>query len=52
VELEILLRQNSFFARWFRVIIDILTENISKEEVADLRKLLKSIEEGRAGLEK
>jgi len=52
VELEILLRQNSFFARWFRVIIDILTEKASKEEIENLRKLLKSIEEGRAGLEK
>ena len=50
VELEILLRQNPFFARWFGTIIDILTEKASKEEVENLRKLLKSIEEGKAGM--
>jgi len=50
VELEILLRQNPFFARWFGIIIDILTEKASKEEVENLRKLLKSIEEGKAGM--
>jgi len=52
IELEILNRSNPFFARWFRVIIDILTEKASKEEIEKLRKLLKSIEEGRAGLDK
>jgi len=52
VELEILLRQNPFFARWFGTIIDILTEKASKEEIENLRKLLKSIEEGKSGMEK
>ena len=47
VEMEVLTRQNPFFARWFRIIIDILTEKASKEEVENLRKLLKSIEEGK-----
>jgi len=50
VEMEILNRQNPFFARWFRIIIDILTEKASKEEVENLRKLLKSIEEGKSGM--
>ena len=46
VEMEVLTRQNPFFAKWIRVIIDILTEKASKEEVENLRKLLKSIEIG------
>jgi len=45
IEMEILARQNPFFAKWIRVIIDILTEKASKEEVENLRKLLKSIED-------
>ena len=45
--MEILARQNPFFAKWIRIIIDILTEKASKEEVENLRKLLKSIEEGK-----
>jgi len=52
VEMEILGRQNPFFANWFRIIIDILTEKASKEEVENLRKLLKSIEEGKGEHEK
>jgi len=47
VEMEVLMRQNPFFAKWFRVIIDILSEKSSPEEVENLRKLLKSIEEGK-----
>jgi len=45
VEMEVMARQNPFIAKWFRVIIDILSEKSSPEEVEDLRKLLKSIEE-------
>ncbi len=45
IEMEVLARQNPFFAKWIRVIIDILTEKASKEEVENLRKLLKSIED-------
>jgi len=47
VEMEVLARQNPFFAKWIRIIIDILTEKASKEEVENFRKLLKSIEEGK-----
>jgi len=47
VEMEVLGRQNPFFARWIRVILDVLTEKASKEEVESLRKLLKSIEDGK-----
>ncbi len=47
VEMEVLMRQNPFFAKWFRIIIDILSEKSSPEEVENLRKLLKSIEEGK-----
>ncbi len=45
IEMEVLARQNPFFAKWIRVIIDILTEKASKEEVENLRNLLKSIED-------
>jgi len=45
VEMEVMARQNPFIAKWFRIIIDILSEKSSPEEVEDLRKLLKSIEE-------
>lgn len=45
VEMEIMARQNPFIAKWFRIIIEILSEKSSPEEVENLRKLLKSIEE-------
>ncbi len=45
VEIEVQMRQNPFFARWFRVLIDIQTGKASKEEIEKLRKLLKIIED-------
>jgi len=47
VEMEVLTRQNPFVAKWFRVIVDMLSDKASKEEVENLRNLLKSIEDGR-----
>jgi len=45
VEIEVQMRQNPFFARWFRVLIDIQTGKASKEEIEKLRKVLKQIED-------
>ncbi len=38
VEIEVQMRQNPFFARWFRVLIDIQTGKANKEEIENLRK--------------
>jgi len=45
VDAEVGMRQNPFFAKWFRILIDIQTGKASKEEIENLRKLLKSIED-------
>ena len=47
VETEQLLRQNPFFAKWIRILLDLQTGRASKEEVEALRKLLISIEKGK-----
>jgi len=45
VDTEVGMRQNPFFAKWFRILIDIQTGKASKEEIENLRKLLRSIED-------
>ena len=50
VEAEVAMRENPYFAKWFRILIDIQIGKASNEEVEDLRKLLKSIEEGKRGI--
>jgi len=45
VDTEVAMRQNPFFAKWFRVLIDIQTGKASKEEIEKLRKVLKQIED-------
>jgi len=47
IEWEASLRQNSLMAREFRIVIDMLDGKATKEEVEDLRKLLRSIEAGK-----
>jgi len=47
IETEVALRQNPLFARMFRTMLDIQTGNISKEEIEEMRNLLKKIEEGK-----
>jgi len=47
VETEITLLQNPLWAKMFRTLIDIQTGKISKEELEDMRKLLKKIEDGK-----
>ena len=44
VESEQILRHNPFFVRIFRVLIDMVDEKASKEEIEDIRNLLRSIE--------
>jgi len=39
VDTEVGMRQNPFFAKWFRMLIDIQTGKASKEEIESLRKL-------------
>ena len=46
VETEQIMRQNPLMARNFRTVIDILDGKATKEEIEDLRRLLKSIERG------
>jgi len=46
VESEQSLRNNPFFARIFRVLIDMVDGKASKEEIENIRKLLRMIEEG------
>lgn len=45
VDAEVGMRQNPLFAKWFRVLLDIQTGKATKEEIEDMRKLLKSIED-------
>ena len=47
IETEQSLRNNPFMARNFRMIIDIIENKASKEEIESYRKLLKRIEEGK-----
>jgi len=46
VEAEQSMRQNPMMARNFRMLIDILENKATKEEIEDFRNLLKSIEKG------
>ena len=46
VESEQSLRNNPFFARIFRVLIDMVDGKASKEEIVDIRNLLRTIEKG------
>lgn len=52
VEQEQSLRNNPFFARIFRVLIDMVDGKASKEEIENIRKLLRMIEEGRGSSSK
>ena len=46
VEQEQSMRQNPMMARNFRMLVDILENKATKEEIEDFRNLLKSIEKG------
>ena len=46
VESEQALRHNPFFARIFRVLMDMVDGKASKEEIENIRNLLRSIEKG------
>ena len=46
VESEVVLLQNPLWAKVFRILIDIQTGKISKEEIGEMRDLLKKIEGG------
>ena len=52
VEAEQLMRQNPFLARNFRMLVDIIEERASKEEIENFRDFLTSIEAGRGGFPK
>ena len=47
IEAEVTLLQNPFVAKIFRVLLESQEGSISKEEIEDMRKLLKRIEEGK-----
>ncbi len=47
IEHEQALKQNPLMAKNFRIILDVLEGKASAKEVEDLRKFLKSIEEGK-----
>ena len=47
VETELTIRQNPMLAKFFRTLLDVQTGKASKEEIANVRKLLKAIEEGK-----
>lgn len=47
VESDVIIRQNPLFAKILRTILDIQTNNISKEEIDQMRNLLKNIEDGK-----
>lgn len=49
VEAELSWRQDSFLARNFRMLVDIMEGKASKEEIENFRNLLTSIEQGRRG---
>jgi len=47
IEQELFLRQNPMLAKWFRILIEMQSGQASKEEVENLRNLLKAIEKGK-----
>ena len=47
VEMEQSLRQNTLLAREFRLVIDMLENKATKEEIESVRKILRSIESGK-----
>ena len=47
IENELFLRQNPMLAKWFRILIEMQSGQASKEEVENLRNLLKAIEMGK-----
>lgn len=47
VESEVVLLQNPLWARVFRTLLDVQTGKVSKEEIEEMRNLLKKIEEGK-----
>jgi len=51
IETDLVLRNNPFMARNFRILVDILEGKASKEEIDTYRKMLKSIERGKGGLD-
>ncbi len=44
VETTLALLENPLFARWLRILLEVLEGNASKEEVDEMKKLLTSIE--------
>jgi len=51
IETDLVLRNNPFMARNFRILVDMLEGKASKEEIDKYRKMLKSIERGKGGLD-
>lgn len=47
VDMEQGTRQNTLVAQMFRVILDVQTGNATKEEIEEMRKMLKEIEGGK-----
>ena len=51
IETDLFLRNNHFSARTIKILVDILEGKASKEEIDKYRKMLKSIERGKGGLD-
>jgi hypothetical protein len=47
VEADVIIRRNPLLAKILRTIMDSQTGNVTKEELEEMRKLLKDIEDGR-----
>ena len=47
IEADVIIRQNPLLAKILRTLLEIQTENISKEEIEKMRTLLKNIEDGK-----
>ena len=47
VEHEVQMRESPFMVKMFRVMLDVQSGNATREEMEEMRKLLKSIEQGR-----
>lgn len=47
IEADITIRQNPLWAKMFRTLLDLQTGKISKEELEEMRTLLKKIEDGK-----
>lgn len=47
IEADVMMRQNPFVAKMFRVMLDTQIGKISNEELEEMRNLLKSIESGK-----